>query len=74
MANQLFHQTGSNEVSDILCAGIRVNVNEKQEASEYTLQTWLVLSLGCSATRDIAMVIKEGILAGNIKGKAAVTN
>lgn len=31
MANPLFHQTGSNTVSNVLCVGTQVNVEEKRE-------------------------------------------
>lgn len=68
MANQLFHQTGSNKVSYILCIGIQVNVNEKREESEYPLNNCLLLCLGCIATQDIAMVIKGKNTAQRYQG------
>jgi len=47
MANSLFHQSGSNKVSDVLFVGTQANVEEKQEKIRGLA---LLLCLGWSAT------------------------
>lgn len=54
-AKSLFHQSGSNKVSDVLFVGTQVNVEEKQDKIRELAP---LLCLGWSATKHIARVIK----------------